>query len=112
MTAPGEAQRFYRDVVLPYEGDDCLFWPYSKWGRGYGHVWADGRQQYVHVLVCREANGPAPTPKHEAAHSCGKGHLGCCARKHLSWKTRSENHADKITHGTMLRGDTHPRSKL
>ncbi|MBZ9922605.1 hypothetical protein LB579_33660, partial [Mesorhizobium sp. BR1-1-7] len=23
----------------------------------------------------------------QAAHSCGKGHLGCAAKRHLSWKT-------------------------
>lgn len=111
-TGFGEAQRYYREVVLAYDGDECLFWPFSKAGKGYGHVYADGRMQYVHLLVCKETHGPAPSPLHEAAHSCGNGRLACCTKRHLLWKTRSENHADKHIHGTMLRGNTHPRSKL
>ena len=55
-------------------------------------------------MDCEEVNGSPPTPYHDAAHSCGNGHLGCCTPKHLRWATRSENIADAITHGTMGRG--------
>lgn len=33
----GEAQRFFREVVLTYEGDECLIWPYSRDNYGYGY---------------------------------------------------------------------------
>jgi hypothetical protein len=57
-------------------------------------------------------NGPPPTSKHQAAHSCGKGNLGCVSPKHLSWKTRAENEADKIEAGTSNRGERQWRAKL
>lgn len=113
VTAPtGEPANFYGNMVIAFDGDECLPWPYGTNGVGYGKLWLDGRVRYVHVLVCEHVNGPPPTPKHEAAHSCGKGHLGCVNPRHLSWKTRAENHADKLIHGTHLRGENHPSTKL
>ncbi len=100
----GEAGRYFREVVLVYDGTDCLLWPYSCNDSGYGRMQFDGRVQIVSRLACEEEHGPAPTPKHDAAHSCGKGHLACVAKRHMSWKTRAENMADKIVHGTSSRG--------
>ncbi len=108
----GEPQRYYREVVLAYDGDECLIWPYATSIWGYGNLWIDGRSMIVSRIVCEEANGPAPSPIHEAAHSCGKGHLGCVAKKHMSWKTPTENQADKIVHGTTRRGDRNRQAKL
>lgn len=107
----GDLARFLHDVVMPYTGDECLYWPYSA-NRGYGVIFVNGVSRYVHRLVCEDEHGTPPTTDHEAAHSCGKGHLGCCARRHLSWKTRAENVADMHIHGTVLRGEAHPSSKL
>lgn len=53
-----------------------------------------------------------PEGKKDAAHSCGKGHLGCVNPKHLRWDTRSGNFADKIAHGTHNRGEKSPVAKL
>lgn len=47
-----------------------------------------------------------------AAHSCGKGSSGCVAKRHLSWKTPSENEADKLVHGTSPRGARCGTAKL
>jgi hypothetical protein len=85
-TAHGEAIRYFNDVVLPYDGDECLMWPYAKGSRGYGIVCIDGIKRIIGRLLCAECNGPPPTPKHEAAHSCGKGKEGCVTKRHLSWK--------------------------
>lgn len=98
-TSPGEPQEFYRNIVLPYAGKDCLTWPFSRNAAGYGRIWVDGGMRTVSRRVCEEVNGPPPTPKHEAAHSCGKGHLACVTKGHLSWKTPKENCADRIIHG-------------
>lgn len=93
------ALRFYQDTVLAYDGDECLIWPFST-TRGYGQLRYEGRPQIVSRLVCMEAHGEPPDETYQAAHSCGKGNLGCVAKRHLSWKTQSENEADKKEHGT------------
>lgn len=111
-TTNGEPQRFLREVALKHQDQSCLFWPYGKSGKGYGKVWIDGRYALVHRYVCTVANGPAPTPEHEAAHSCGKGHDSCISPIHLSWKTPSENAADKFLHDTHNRGERCGTSKL
>ena len=108
----GMAMGFYREVVLTYERDECLVWPFGKNTNGYGMLWMDGRDSIVSRLVCEEEHGPPPTPKHDAAHSCGKGQFGCVNRHHMSWKTRAENMADKLVHGTSTRGEKHSMVKL
>jgi hypothetical protein len=101
QTLVGEPMRYLIEVVMAYDGDECLIWPYGRSGNGYGHI----NRKNVHRIVCKETHGAPPTPKHEAAHSCGKGHLACVTKGHLSWKTRKENEADKALHGTQsLRG--------
>ena len=110
-TPVGEAERYFREVVLTYEGDDCLLWPYGK-SNGYGTLNNEGGSKLVHRRLCEETNGPAPTPDHEAAHSCGRGHLACATKRHLSWKTPKENTADKATHGTRQTGERNPLAKL
>lgn len=104
----GEPQEYYRTVVLAHIADECLFWPYGA--NTYGYPVMDGK--YVNRLVCEEEHGPSPADDLDAAHSCGKGHLGCVARRHVSWKTRAGNHADKIEHGTATRGERSNFAKL
>jgi hypothetical protein len=108
----GEALRFYRENVLPYEDSSCLFWPFTRYGNGYARLHLDGEERLVSRLVCEAVNGIAPTPVHEAAHSCGKGHLGCVAKSHIRWATSAENKADKLVHGTLLRGEMCNWAKL
>lgn len=103
-TSPNEARDFLLTTVLCYEGDECLVWPYAKGGFGYGHIQFDGRHRHAHTVVCELAHGPAPSPIHEAAHSCGNGHLACVTKKHIRWATPAENAADRIEHGTVPKG--------
>lgn len=98
-TPCGDLERFYREVVLPYEGDECIAWPFSRTSSGYGKIYLGGQHLIVSRLSCEEANGAPPTPEHQAAHSCGNGHLGCVTKRHLSWKTSLGNAADKKHHG-------------
>lgn len=107
-TEIGEPERFFTGVVLTYEGDECLTWPYAKTGKGYGWI---GRG-LVSRRVCEEIHGPPPMPDHEAAHSCGNGHLACCTKGHLSWKTPTENQADRLVHDTHIRGERSVTAKL
>jgi hypothetical protein len=108
----GEPQRFYREVVLPYDGGDCLIWPFSTHRNGYAQMRVDGHLVTVSRMLCEATNGPPPTSKHHAAHSCGNGRSGCVTKRHLLWKTKAENEADKLVHGTHNRGERHPMSKL
>lgn len=110
-TGMGEASDYYRTVVLHYDGTDCLIWPYSRNSEGYGKLNVDGVLRYVHRMAC-EAISPPPTREHEAAHSCGNGHRGCCALRHLVWKTRLGNEADKVGHGTSPQGVRNAQAKL
>lgn len=110
-TPKGAAQNYYLDVVFPYDGDECLMWPYSNI-KGYGQVSRNGEMVFVSRLLCEDEYGSPPTGDHHAAHSCGNGHLGCVTRKHLRWATPQENTQDKMLHGTVRRGERHGMSKL
>jgi hypothetical protein len=92
-TSHGEPQAFL-DVSLLMETDECILWPYARNPQGYGMILHKG---LVTRIVCEKVNGFPPTDKHEAAHSCGNGHLGCINKRHLSWKTRLENINDIFT---------------
>lgn len=109
----GEPLQHLNEVVLAHEGNECLTWPYATNDKGYGQIRFDGKTRTVHRLVCISAHGEPPTPEHEAAHSCGNGHLGCVAKRHLSWKTVAGNAADRIAHGRQHnRGERHRSAKL
>jgi hypothetical protein len=109
--SPGQAEEFFLETVIPYKRDDCLIWPFATFS-GRGMLWRDGRNIAVARLVCEATSGPAPSPIHQAAHSCGQGHRGCVNPMHLSWKTPVENAADKVAHQTQSKGTNHGRSKL
>lgn len=111
-TSPGAAGRYLLEVVLPYDGDDCLTWPFGRNGKGYGSVRVNGRPTLVHRLSCEAEHGPPPSPLHQAAHSCGKGHLGCVTKRHLRWATYAENRADMLIHDTRNRGPRNGSAKL
>lgn len=112
-TDKGALKKWILDHV-DYAGGDCLLWPFpsSSDGHGYGHLYVDGATVRAHRYMCELANGPAPSPNHYAAHSCGNGHLGCINPNHLRWATPTENSADMILHGTRLQGEKAPWSKL
>lgn len=95
-----------------YRGEDCLFWPFGKFSNGYGAVNNDPRGRVASRVMCHAAHGKPPTPDHEAAHSCGNGHLACVSPNHLSWATALENDEHKNMHGTRNSGARNGRAKL
>lgn len=111
-TPNGEVMRFIEEVVIPYEGDECVLWPFGRGGKGYGYMRADGVHQAAHRYICKRVNGEPPSPLHEASHSCGNGFGGCVTKRHLTWKTPKENAADKIVHGTVNNGQRNGAAKL
>lgn len=108
----GEAYRFYKDVVLTYDGDECLEWPYNKYQKGYGQLWSKEKDRNLAVsrLVCIHFHGQPPKESSEAAHSCGN--PACCNHKHIRWATPSENCQDKKTQGTWQGGEANGNHKL
>jgi hypothetical protein len=95
---------YARDWILEHQNyphdDWCLIWPFFRDKNGRGVLGGDG-EHYAHNAMCELVHGPAPTPEHGSAHSCGNGHLGCVNPNHLAWKTQAENLMDCAKHGTQ-----------
>jgi hypothetical protein len=111
-TPAGEAMDYLKRIVLNFNGDECLTWPYYTSTYGYGIVTKDGKQIHATRVICEELYGHPPTPEHEAAHSCGRGHFGCITPRHLRWATPKENTEDKFLHGTVVHGESCHAAKL
>lgn len=110
-TPNGSLWDFINNIAVPYNGDDCLMWPFGRLPNGYADVQNGKKKEYVHRIVCREVYGKPPTLNHEAAHNCGRGHLGCVNPCHLRWATHKENMEDMVGHGKSTRG-RHASAKL
>lgn len=108
----GALEKFINEVAIPYQGDGCLIWPFTRNKQGYGTTWRNGKTMRVSRIVCEATHGPPPSPDMQAAHECGRGHRGCVSPRHLTWKTRLENAKDCIRHGTTRRGERNWCSKL
>lgn len=81
-------------------GDDCLIWPFGTRKDGRAKL----RNESAYRVMCKLVNGPPPSRRHQAAHSCGKGHEGCVNPRHLRWDTALGNQMDRKIHGTHNRG--------
>jgi len=111
-TARGAAPEFIEAALRTKNKRACVVWPFSRDGYGYAKIKAGPKPRYVHRIICERVHGPAPSPDHEAAHRCGKGHTGCISPHHLRWATAAQNQRDRAKHGTELFGERHPSAKL
>lgn len=111
-TDKGAPVAFAMNAAMNTTTDECISWPFNRTPFGYPMLKAPSGTRVASRFVCELANGPAPTSEHQAAHTCGNGHLGCVNPRHLTWKTRSDNEADKLIHQTRPLGEDHPNSKL
>lgn len=107
----GTPMHWLQDHVA-HEGADCLTWPFSYDGRGYGQIRYQGRTSRPHRVMCILAHGLPPTPEHNACHSCGRGNEACVNPRHLKWATVSENMMDRVVRGTANRGTRNGQAKL
>lgn len=98
MSTKSGATLKFIDEAFAMETDECILWPFSLHPRGYPNA-KDANGIYKPTRrICEMQHGPAPTPKHHAAHECGN--KACINKRHLNWKTPKDNEADKRTHGT------------
>lgn len=95
----GDPARFL-DQTIAARPEGCVIWPFSRGKDGYANMRLEGAYVRVARVVCERVHGPAPTRRHNAAHSCGRGDHGCIGPSHLRWATPAENEADKVQHGT------------
>lgn len=107
----GSTLQWMRDH-LDYTGDECLTWPFFIDHKGYGRIRVNKVHHTAARVLCEMVNGPPPTPKHEAAHTCGRGHEGCVTPNHLVWATKRENENHKQLHGRVRSGERNPLAKL
>jgi hypothetical protein len=70
----------------------CRDWPFGKGEQGQSKQRPTMNGRTVANIVLEKVKGPAPSPQHQALHSCDRGR--CCAPWHLRWGTRKENMAD------------------
>jgi len=95
----GAVDEFLSAAIDAQDDGPCIIWPFAKDGSGYGQFGRQGRKYAAHRFICEAKHGPPPSPKMDAAHSCGNGHLACCNPHHLRWASRKENVADMFAHG-------------
>lgn len=107
-----EQEAFLRSLIDGSWPEECITWPYSRTKKGYGVMTLAGVRIAAHRGCCKLAHGAPLTTEHEAAHSCGRGHLGCVNPGHLRWATPKENAADTFIHGTNPRGERNPAAVL
>lgn len=110
-TPKGETVRWLLAHVTHDDTANCLSWPYAKTA-GYGETFWNGKPALAHRVMCTLAHGQPPTPKHDAAHNCGRGADGCVNPHHLRWATRKDNNADKLMHDTHNRGERNWHARL
>lgn len=117
LLAPqGEPEAWLRAHVN-HQGDECLTWPFARTSDGVGRMGkkieiGEFRTAQAPRAMCALAHGLPPFETAQAAHSCGKGHLGCINPRHLRWRSPAANTREKVEHGTQLRGETHAFARL
>lgn len=107
---PKGAAWLFLQNAMEINTDECIPWPFYANSKGYGRIHRGASSHLVSRVICAATHGEPPTKKHQAAHDCG--FSGCVNRRHIKWKTATENDADKDRHGTRPHGETSSKTKL
>lgn len=112
-TSKGVVANFVRSLISgAISSDECITWPFARGTGGRAAYQANGKRVTAHRYICEAVHGEPPSNEHQAAHSCGNGHLGCVNPKHLRWATPQENMDDQPLHGRRRNGERHYASKI
>lgn len=98
---------FLENLDLTVTG--CIRWPFAM-SKGYGSLKARGKSVGAHRYALQYHSGPPASDELQAAHNCGNS--WCVNPTHLRWATAKENCSDRVTHGTLSRGEHRPGTKL
>lgn len=71
---------------------------------------AQPKRDWVHRLVAMAFHGVPSDPLMEVAHKDNDGQNNIPSN--LRWATRADNSADRVGHGTHIRGEANPGAKL
>jgi hypothetical protein len=102
VSAPKRELDEFLEKAVSHQGPNCLIWPFHRDGDGYARITPRFGTRFACRYVCIRVNGQAGSLREQAAHTCGKGSLGCVSGAHLIWKTPKENCADRKIHGTEV----------
>jgi len=106
-----EQDRLRFEKYVQREPDGCFRWCGGRDIRGYGIFFFKGKTAFAHrVALLIYDKIKQFTPGLQVRHSCGE--ASCVNPEHLSEGTREQNAADKVIHGTSLRGNRCHFAKL
>jgi hypothetical protein len=103
-----EARARFEKFLQPQE-NGCINFTGSKTAKGYGQF-RFGKTYRSHRFAWLLAGRTIPDGL-ILRHTCKQNRV-CCNVEHLETGTNKENMDDKIRDGTLLKGETHPNSKL
>lgn len=102
------AERFWNDVAVTTNPDDCWEWKWRTNEKGYGATTYERRPVKAHRLAWFVTYGKWPEPA--CLHSCDN--PPCCNPKHLREGASQDNHDDMVARKRHLFGDRATCRKL
>lgn len=87
---------------------ECWIWPFAKSLSGYGNVYFDGKNRYVHRVVFFLINGRWPSPL--SRHTCDN--KSCFNPLHIAEGNKSQNAMDAICRQGLMCGEKSGHAKL
>jgi hypothetical protein len=110
VTRIERVRNFVEEFASTHTTNECVRGPEGFNPDGYSYLSVGGYTTHVYRHLCELRHGPAPELGYQAAHDCGN--AWCWHLDHIVWKTTLDNHADKKRHGTHLKGESMPWSKI